>query len=1748
LLTSLSLLTIAQQTQPRGLYPAGTFQLSDVDVINATSGNLSMRFPLGSLPSGRGDVRAGFTLFYNNKLFDSYRNNGLNNGSGTYSGDLLMTSPQGGWQYGYQYKLQVYLRPNLVDYPACSIEATNIYRVVVTYPDGSDHEFCPWGYASALSDGYYNISPSGYQTNGCSGGHIANSMTYYSTDGTFTRLEVDSSIAYGDFSLLPWTMFLPDGTKITHLEPTSSGIAYQRIYDRNNNWVEIKNVTLNGHPAIKIVDELNREVVLEYGSGGSTITSPAPNNQTIVWQVVGAYVTPTSSYQVFGSDGYTYGYTFPGSAGVALIISPTQGGSLAHQFTYHTSDGGGELNEMILPVYGLAARTTYTFRHANTCQGCAPFTSDALLSYVSQKKKSYAEEYDGSTGPTVNEIWDYTKTSSGLQTQTDVQSPDGGVTKEYSFCSNGSPCGPANLQWRAGLVYKVENPDGSLTERLWQINSPRNPYEACYVNPYIKREFTSIKDGGVLSKTAIKDYSYDKNGNVTQVVEYDWVAYSSIPRDTDGRPTGIPAGASSQIKRVTVNNYHVATPDASDTTTPNLSVYNLTTAPKLRTAVKDMEVRSALASGTQSRTEYTYENATTIGNLTTQRIWDSTKGVIGTPPLNAGNSIAVTHQYQTWPSGATGKRTITTDANGNTTNYFYNDIGNGTSNLYVTQVETAANVAALKRTTTFKYDYNSGLVTETKDVDNNVWTLTTYDHYGRPTLVREAATTSAERQTATEYSDYDRRIIVKTDKDTAGDGKMISVQHFDQFGRLRLTRALESGVSGDAYDETKGIKVQTRYKFSSPYSYTLTSAPYRAATSSAASSQENGFTMGWTRTKSDQLGRVLEVETFGASLPQPWGSNSTGTGKVLSAYDAEFTTVTDQASKVRRSMVDGLGRLLRVDEPDSGGNLGGKTSPVQPTSYTYDALNNLTQVNQGAQTRTFNYSSLSRLTSATLPEHGTTANGTTTYAYDNNGNLTSKTDPRSVATTITYDSLNRPVAKSYTGGVSTPQVNYYYDNQTLPSGAPSYTRGFAKGRMVAVAYGGGSTGNYYGYDELGRANIKYQRINTTNYQISASYNKAGGMTAETYPSTRTVSYGYDNAGRLTSFSGTLGDGTSRTYASVTQYNAAEQRERESYGTGANGMTTPLYLKLHYNRRQQLVDLRLGSVNDEWDLDRGALTFYFGTNAMIYGNPFHDDTDNNGNLRRQWSYAPKPGGGTVTPQLDDYTYDSLNRLATFTESQINASGTLVTNVATQNFAYDRFGNRRVTSATGGVSSYNPTYDTTNNNNRIVGLGYDNAGNITYDPVTGGTMTFDAENRMVTASSGGTYVYDGEGKRVKRTVGGQEWWYVYGIGGELLAEYLSSASTTVKKEYGYRAGQLLVVWDADKNGDERLKWLVQDHLGSTRIEADKSGSLAAMKRHDYAPFGEEMVAGIRLSGGVGQYGYEPPQTNVRQKFTAYERDGETGLDFAQARYYGNVQGRFTSVDPYNIVMETQFSEDKKEAQKQFGGYLSNPQRWNRYSYCLNNSLLYTDPNGEDVTIYYRASRGIGAMLSDQDFGHILIYVRNDETGEAVYYDYYPGDNSTTVIGNVDQSRIDAHASFTIETTATQEQAILDAIKDFQKSPADFSLSNGNVCSTTCSDFLDKGGLGLGKKGTYLLPSSVWEKVFLKYAPDQLIKTTLPVEHGIKDTLINAPYAPGAAYGNDPRGQARKRDANATNANVKTTYQGGKVIKVEDFRTKQ
>ncbi|MBX3280810.1 MAG: RHS repeat-associated core domain-containing protein, partial [Acidobacteria bacterium] len=98
-----------------------------------------------------------------------------------------------------------------------------------------------------------------------------------------------------------------------------------------------------------------------------------------------------------------------------------------------------------------------------------------------------------------------------------------------------------------------------------------------------------------------------------------------------------------------------------------------------------------------------------------------------------------------------------------------------------------------------------------------------------------------------------------------------------------------------------------------------------------------------------------------------------------------------------------------------------------------------------------------------------------------------------------------------------------------------------------------------------------------------------------------------------------------------------------------------------------------------------------------------------------------------------------------------------------------------------------------------------------------------------------------------------------------------------------------------------------------------------------------------------------TNIETALVGYERDIETGLDFAQARYYANVQGRFTSVDPHNPIVDSRDEEA-------FNDYLGQPQNWNRYAYVWNNPLKYTDPTGEDV---YVVTYTTGNSVGDEEF---------------------------------------------------------------------------------------------------------------------------------------------------------------------------------------
>jgi RHS repeat-associated protein len=112
---------------------------------------------------------------------------------------------------------------------------------------------------------------------------------------------------------------------------------------------------------------------------------------------------------------------------------------------------------------------------------------------------------------------------------------------------------------------------------------------------------------------------------------------------------------------------------------------------------------------------------------------------------------------------------------------------------------------------------------------------------------------------------------------------------------------------------------------------------------------------------------------------------------------------------------------------------------------------------------------------------------------------------------------------------------------------------------------------------------------------------------------------------------------------------------------------------------------------------------------------------------------------------------------------------------------------------------------------------------------------------------------------------------------------------------------------------------------------------MRRHDYLPFGEELLVGMG-NGSIRSASQGYTVDCVRQRFVGYERDIETGLDFVQARYYSSIQGRFTSVDPYDPL-----NSGEDIASRDY--YILQPQNWNRYAFALNNPHKYVDPDGKN-----------------------------------------------------------------------------------------------------------------------------------------------------------------------------------------------------------
>ncbi len=341
------------------------------------------------------------------------------------------------------------------------------------------------------------------------------------------------------------------------------------------------------------------------------------------------------------------------------------------------------------------------------------------------------------------------------------------------------------------------------------------------------------------------------------------------------------------------------------------------------------------------------------------------------------------------------------------------------------------------------YDFDTGLVISTTDANGQATSFEYNDALDRMTKINSP---DGGRTTRIHVDNHPcgPYVETKTLLDTTG-RETDSYQFFDALGRPKRTFTYENQDTNNPY-----LTVDTQYD--SMGRAWRVSSPYRSLGCDASINPLGR----WATTGFDALSRVISVTT-------------PDTAVITTSYSGNTVTVSDQAGKLRRSVTDGLGRLARVDEPDSNGNLGSASAPSQPTSYTYDVLSNLRRVDQGSQQRFFMYDSLSRLRRAKSPEQaaGSLASNMTdsvtgnaqwsmAYDYDNNGNLTARVDARDVTTTYAYDALNRNTSVSYSDG-TTPAVYRYYDSATN-----------GRGRLYWDQAVGVSANAFTAYDAVGR--------------------------------------------------------------------------------------------------------------------------------------------------------------------------------------------------------------------------------------------------------------------------------------------------------------------------------------------------------------------------------------------------------------------------------------------------------------------------------------------------------------------------------------------------------------------------------------------------------------------------------------------------------------------------------------------------------
>ena len=335
---------------------------------------------------------------------------------------------------------------------------------------------------------------------------------------------------------------------------------------------------------------------------------------------------------------------------------------------------------------------------------------------------------------------------------------------------------------------------------------------------------------------------------------------------------------------------------------------------------------------------------------------------------------------------------------------------------------------------------------------------------------------------------------------------------YNEFGDLELTVLPEGNAIGYVYDAAGRLLAIERKPGALPQSHgERTSFTLDAAGNRVLEELQTWDGAAWMTASQTayEYSTRCRVDQVTAGLP---GEESVTeyaydcNGNLEKTWDANHPSAGQTATPSSSYVYDELNRLTEVNQP--WGGAGGGDVVVE---YGYDVQDHLTSVNDGEGTLTvYEYSDRDLMTQEISEVSGNTA-----HTYGAHGELETTLDARGILRSRTLDVLDRVTQTTWMGDASLT-VDQIWDDPLVD---------YSIGRLTAIARHGTSVD--YEYDVFGRV--------TRDGDLTYVYDDNGNRVSVGYPGGTTATYGFDFADRHETLDVQVGVDPPRTVVSAAGY-------------------------------------------------------------------------------------------------------------------------------------------------------------------------------------------------------------------------------------------------------------------------------------------------------------------------------------------------------------------------------------------------------------------------------------------------------------------------------------------------------------------------------------------------------------------------------------------------------------------------------------